>query len=102
MAVRRGKPALSVFLVVVQLYLLNLELTIVTIVNLLAVVVVQPLLKLELTFVTMMVVQLLRMVDLTMVNLDAVQVQRNLDLQQLLLIVTLEQCIVKACPVEGL
>ena len=107
MAVRRGKPALSVLIVVVQLFLLNLELTIVTIVNLLAVVVVQHLLNLELTFVTMMVVQLLqihlRMVDLTMLNLNAVQVQRDLDLQQqqLLLFVTLEQCIVKACPVEG-
>jgi hypothetical protein len=57
---------------------------------------------LKLTELTFVVVQLLRihlrMVDLTMLNLNAVQQQQ----QQLLLFVTLEQCIVKACPVEGL
>ena len=108
MAVRRGKPTLSVLwtgyvvnvvplakIVVVQLYLLTLE--IVTIAYLLAVMVVQLLLNLELTIV----VQLLR-IHLRIVNLVAVQVQRDVVQQQLLLlIVTLEQCTLEACPVEG-
>ena len=108
MAVRRGTPTLSVLwtayvvnvlplakIVVVQRCLLNLEIA--TLAYLLAVMVVQLLLNLELT----VVVQLLRN-HLRIVNLAAVQVQRDVVQQQLLLlIVTLEQCTLEACPVEG-